>query len=82
MYGERRIVVARDGRVSLQGSSSGRGGSFHPMGNVGRANKGWSAFGLKDEGEYGKVYVGTYSTRDQAKNALLQHYKSTTRYIA
>ena len=81
MYGKRRIVVARDGRTSLQGSE-GRGGSYHPMGNISKTIQGWDVTGLQDEGVYGQVYIGTYSTRDQAKNALFQHYKSTTRYIA
>ena len=81
MYGKRRIVVSRDGRTSLQGSVSGRGGSYHPMGNIYKSNTGWEVTGLQDEGTYGQIYIGTFKTKQHAKNALYTHYKTTTRYI-
>lgn len=77
MYGKRRVVVSRENRVSLQGSKSGRGGSYAPCGKLEFMSGKWNAIGLRNDGLPSGVWVGEFDTKQEAKRALLVHYRST-----
>jgi hypothetical protein len=71
MYGKRRIVVSRDNRVSIQGSRSGKGGSYHPIGKLELCCGKWNSILV------GRVWVGEYITKTEAKKQLLWAYKTS-----
>ena len=77
MYGKRRLVIGRDGRVSLQGSKSGKGGSSHPVGKLEKWTKQWSAVMVGDTLHPRGVFVGDYDSKKEAAKALLLEYKTS-----
>jgi len=81
MYGKRRIVVAKDNRVSIQGSRSGKGGSYHPVGKLELCCGKWNSILVGDCRHPRGVWVGEYPTKSEAKSQLLSAYKSSSHCV-
>lgn len=69
--------MGRDNRVSIQGSKSGKGGSYHPVGKLEFSCGRWNSILVGDCQHPRGIWVGDYKTKNEAKQNLLRAYKAS-----